>query len=643
MKTALLRPRWSSRLHARLIFAIGAALVLIDGARMTIGYRDDRAQAQSQVRAYLSEVTQHRAAVLAARLGDVMQATRASAWFLGSGHLAFDDPTLLDALTGTVQQTPLIYGSAVALPPNVDHRALYVHRKGEQLVRIAHAEQRVEYADQHWFSDAVAADKPIWSAPYFDRELGETRMVTYSVPWTYPRGGTAVLTADLQLDTLDIGWSSPWGGSTRIVDGSGRYLASSGDVSPQHDSVFDAAKALGVSALQQAGEEMQRGGSGIVRTHDPRFGGEAVWISWAPIGGTDWSLMALLYEDRVLANARAQLLHQFLLSLAALALVLGVLVAVTRRLTRPLDALRRVARAVRHGDHSQRTGVPARRDEVAQFAHAFDGMLDALQVSQDERLREAERRQHIEGELAAARELQRRLLPPDWPQWSRNAGPTPGFAFHGLCEPATLMSGDFYDAFRLDENTISLCVADVCGKGSAAALYMAMVYTRLRDFSASGRSPAQILAETNRMLCDEREDGMFVTLVLVHYRWRDGQLAFACAGHPPPLIVRHDGSIETLTERDGLVGAFADSHYHNAQAQLGLGDSLLLYSDGITEAGPDADRMYGAARLHDSARRAADLPLDVLCSTIVGEVLEHCGHTPGDDITLLAARRLAAS
>lgn len=643
MKAALLRPRWSSRLHVRLIFAIGAALVLIDGARMAIGYRDDRAQAQSQVRAYLLEVTRHRAAALAARLGDVMQATRASAWFLGSGHLAFDDPTLLDALTGTLQQTPLIYGSAVALPPSVDHRALYVYREGNQLVRIAHAEQRLDYADQHWFSDAVAADKPIWSAPYFDRDLGQTRMVTYSVPWTFPRGGTAVLTADIQLDTLDIGWSSPWGGSTRIVDGSGRYLASSGDVSPRQDSVFSAAKALGVSALQQAGEEMLRGRSGIVRTHDPRFGGQAVWISWAPISGTRWSLMALLYEDRVLANARAQLLHQFLLSLAALTLVLGVLVAVTRRLTRPLDALRRVARAVRHGDHSQRSGVPARRDEVAQFAHAFDGMLDALQVSQDERLREAQARQRIEGELAAARELQRRLLPPDWSQWSRAAGPTPGFAFHGVCEPATLMSGDFYDAYRLDDDTIALCVADVCGKGSAAALYMAMVYTRLRDFSAPGRSPAQILADTNRLLCDEREDGMFVTLVLAHYRWRDGSLGYACAGHPSPIIVRRDGSVETLTARDGLVGAFADSRYHDAQAQLGLGDSLLLYSDGITEAGPDAGPMYGMTRLQGSASRAANLPLDALSRAIVDDVLAHCGQSPGDDITLLVARRLAAS
>ena len=637
------RPRapWRARLHWRLILAIGIPLMLVEGVRMYVGYHDDRAQAQQQVHDYLVEMTRQRAETLASRLAAVMQATRSAAWFLGSAHVAYDRDTLLDVLAGVADQLPLIYGSAVAFPPDSGHGAYYVHKGPAGLERIDYAERGVDYSEQDWFARATASRAPTWSPPYFDTGIGDTRMVTYSVPWRLADGGEAVITADIALDTLDIGWTSPWGGASRIIDAEGVYLAHSANLPPQQPDIFTAATALGIPELAQVGMDMRRGGSGIMRAYDPRFDDAAVWMSWAPISGTGWSLMAILYEERVLANAREQLLHQLLLSMSALALALGALVWATRRLTRPLGDLRRVALAVRHGDHSQRTGVGTTGDEIGQFAQAFDGMLDALDATQAERLREARQRQRMEGELAAARDIQRRLLPPPWPEWSARAGATPGFEFHGLCEPATLMSGDFYDVYRLDADSVALVVADVCGKGTAAALYMALVRTRLRDFDSADHGPAATLAAVNHALVEEGHGGMFVTVFLGHYRHADGRLDYACAGHPPPLLARADGRIEMLACRGGLVGAFDDITYADSRILLDAGDTLLAYSDGITEAGTRTDALYGTERLHAKLAALHRQPLGALATGIVDDVLAWSGGQPRDDITLLAVSRTA--
>jgi sigma-B regulation protein RsbU (phosphoserine phosphatase) len=634
-------PPWWSRLHVRLIVAIGVPLVLFEGARMLISYREDRAEAEAKIRAYLVEVTRQRAEVLTSRLTDVMQATRSAAWFLSTMELGTERATMQKVLSGVVEQSPLIYGSAVAFPPESLRAAFYVHRSGGGLRRIDYADSSIDYSRQEWFLRSTRQETPYWSAPYFDAGIGDTRMVTYSVPWHASAGPSAVLTADVALDALDIGWTSPWGGSSRVVDPHGVYLAHSGDVAPSMEGVLAAARELGLDELDRAGRSMIQGESGVRYVRDPDDATGMFWISYAPIGATGWSLMALIDEDRVLAKARAELLHQLALSVGALLLALVTLAGATKRLTRPLDALRRVAGAIGRGDHSERAGVPSAGGEIGEFASMFDRMLDALEATQAERLEEARRRQRIEGELSAARDMQRRLLPPSWPEWSRRAGHTPGFTFHGVCQPATLVSGDYYDVYMLDGDTVALVVADVCDKGIAAALYMAMVRTHLRAFGEAGGSPARTLGEVNRALASEAYDGMFVTVLLAHYHLREGVIDFACAGHPPPLIARAGGDVESLTARGELLGAFDGVEYTDARASLGEGDTLVLYSDGVTEAGEGAGSLYGAARLRAVLASSAEQPLDVLCAEILGDVLAHCDGEPDDDITLLAVRRAA--
>lgn len=636
------QPRWRARLSLRLVLAIALSLILIEGLRMVVSYHDDSQVAQQHVRALLIEATRERAQMLSARLADVMQATHSAAWFLSSTDLNYKPSTLLNVATGVVKQSPLIYGSAVAFPSASGHGAFYVHRDDSGIMRIDYAQRGVDYSQQQWFKRAHQSGIARWSKPYFDSDIGNATMVTYSMPWPLAGGGNAVITADVTLSTLTriIEWHCPWDCSIRIVGKQGRYLAHVGNIEPVANDVFTAASTDRFVKLAKAARHMTSGQSGLAHVHDARHPDDMLWVSYAPIGGTGWSLMALASEKSVLADAREQLLHQLLLSLAALLLVLTVVIVLTRYLTRPLDALRRVAGAVSAGDHSQRAGIRSSSDEISQFAQTFDDMLDTLETTQTERLREAQKRHRLEGELAVAHDLQRRLLPPPWAEWCREAGIQPGFTFHGLCRFATLMSGDFYDVYLLDDNTVALVVADICDKGTPAALYMAQVRTHLRDFATPDRKPAETLAAVNDALTAGHNDGMFATLLLMHYRWKDGQLDYACAGHLPAMIARADGSVERLGTRNEIVGAFAGIEYHNAHTQIGKGETLLLYTDGITEAPDHHGSLYGLERLQAQLQNAAAQPLDSLCATLRDEVMAWCANEPKDDMTLLAVRSL---
>lgn len=642
MTTRRLRPPWQARLAARLALVIGLALVGVEGLRMGFGYHEDRVEAERQARAFLVEVTRQRAEAIASRLATVMQATRSAAWFLGSEHLDGKAETAFETIAGVIEQAPDIYGSAIAFPQTAGGALYYIGKIEGKATRVRNTDAELHFTEREWFTGPVASGKPYWTAPYYDDGIGETQMVTYSVPWKTPEGATAVVTADIALADFDTGWESPWGGASRIVDRTGTYLSKSGDIRAPEENIFAVAEKLDLPEVREAGKAMQRGDSGLLEVPVPNVPGGSVWMSWAPIHGTEWSLLALLYEGRVLANAQAQLLHQLLVSLAALFTGLLILAFATRRLTRPLDELRRVADAIQQGDHSQRALDTGRHDEIGQFARTFNAMLDTLAESQADRLQEAEARQRIEGELGAAREIQRRLLPPPWPEWSALAGPTPGFEFHGLCEPATIMSGDFYDAWMLDADTVALVIADVCGKGTAAALYMTLARTHLRDFSRPGRGPGATLADVNRALVEGRHEGMFLTLILAHYHWRDGRFDYVTAGHPPPCVLRANGAVEMPGGHSALVGAFAELEYAQQQVALTPGDSVLLYTDGVTEAADADGALYGNERLATLLGEHVGANPTGLCDAVVTDVLGYAQGEAQDDVTLLALRRTPA-
>lgn len=675
-----MQPPFFQRLHVRLILAIGLPLLLLNGGQVVFEYRFDKRDAIAAMQAYLRETTRERAAGVDAEFAAIAQVARSSATFL-SGYGDDNEAQLARLLRNNLEQHPLIYGSAVAFVPEVRRSAQYAYRGPQGVTYMDIARDAYDYTQSDWFEHPLAAGKPTWSRPYYDEGAGNVMMVTYSVPWSQNGKVQGVVTLDIALDDLPLHEVGNWGGQASIVGARGTFLSRSGLQGPPNDTVFEVAQRLGLPELSEVAKRMLAGESGVVRLPEPQVGEGVNWLAYAPIPTTGWGLMARVSEARVLENANQQLRRHLLMSLGGTALILLLLMLVARYMTRPLVRLSAIAQAVGQGNVSLRAGSVRSRDEIGQFARVFDQMLDDLRVAVAGRLREATSRQAIESEVALARDIQRELLPHVFPPFPALAGQ---FDLYALCNPATTMSGDFYDYFLLDEHTVVLVIADVCGKGMPAALYMALARTTLRNFSVPGRAPAQVLADVNRALASDNAGCMFVTVFCAHYSIASGRLRYASAGHPAPWLMRHDGSHEALSVSGDLLGVFPDAQFDEGETTLAPGDVLLLYTDGVTESaarggdeaavspspshdapgssqglavpgvnasgdtvpvaadapGMDAEREpFGDERLLALLQETAHAPVDVLCQGLAAAVLTHCRGEPDDDLTLLALRR----
>lgn len=241
------------------------------------------------------------------------------------------------------------------------------------------------------------------------------------------------------------------------------------------------------------------------------------------------------------------------------------------------------------------------------------------------------RQSRTEQELLAAHEVQKRFMP-------RGVPKMPGFTFAAHYEPSRDVGGDLYDFIPLDDNRIGIVVGDVSGKGFAAALVMAWVASQLRLAAHLEDSPAKVLTRVNRNLLEARQDDLFVTLFYgILDRWTM-TIQFCNAGHVPPMV-RHspDGKVEIIDSGAGLpVGMVPDARFEEGQIYLEGGDTLVLVSDGVTEAMNTQKKMFGIERLRLSIAHSSANPTD-----LVGIILNDLRNfiqqeVQYDDITIVA-------
>ena len=228
-----------------------------------------------------------------------------------------------------------------------------------------------------------------------------------------------------------------------------------------------------------------------------------------------------------------------------------------------------------------RDGRVSGRDEIGRFVGTFNQMVGDLKENVEVRVRETAARQAMERELQIAREIQTSLLPMARPPFPHRRE----FTLDAQTVPAKIMAGDFFDFWFVEDDVLALVMADVSGKGVPAALFMAVGRTVLRNFSVPGQSPAQVLSVANHVMAAQNEKNMFITVFYGHYHVRTGELVFANGGHPPPYLVRRDGTVLELDAPAGpLVGVLPDAEYGESRETLGPGELLVLYTDGATEA-----------------------------------------------------------
>lgn len=246
----------------------------------------------------------------------------------------------------------------------------------------------------------------------------------------------------------------------------------------------------------------------------------------------------------------------------------------------------------------------------------------------------------IKNDLAIAGEIQQTILPRSFPPFPEL---TEVVDIYASMTPAKDVGGDFYDFFQIDDERIGLVIADVSGKGVPASLFMAVSRTLLRATALRGVSSAECLTYANKLLCKESLESMFVTVFYGIYHYKTGMMDYTNAGHNPPYLLRGGRTVECLPVASNfVVGVFDDIEFESNTLTFGIGDTLLLYTDGVTEAFNDKREQFSESNLQDilASMHESSSAKEVVTS-VLQSVKTFSGDYPqSDDITLLSLQRI---
>jgi phosphoserine phosphatase RsbU/P len=264
---------------------------------------------------------------------------------------------------------------------------------------------------------------------------------------------------------------------------------------------------------------------------------------------------------------------------------------------------------------------------------SFDELTHAVEAQRRASAEKLESERRSAQELVIAKEVQVRLFPRMSPQLS-------SLEYAGACIPARAVGGDYYDFLSLGPDRLGFVIADVAGKGIAAALLMANLQANLRSqFALALEQPQRLLQKVNRLFCDNTPDGGFATMFFGDYDDSSGFLRYVNCGHLCALLLRRNGSLERLESTSTVLGIFKEWECDVAECTLRSGDLLALYTDGITESLNHGDEEFGEERLVEALRKHRHQTPQALLTSIVEEVRSYSPYEQHDDITMIVAKR----
>ena len=307
-----------------------------------------------------------------------------------------------------------------------------------------------------------------------------------------------------------------------------------------------------------------------------------------------WRLMLIIPRAELFADARALLYRQLWLGALGLLALVAAISIVASGIARPVHALAAAVDGARDGDLDFRLPDTPRRDEIGVLTEALRKLRDSLQTHIRLRADSLAAQARLEHELEIAASIQQSMLP-------REAAVTslpPGALVAAALLPARQVGGDLYDYFTLRDDNVLFAFGDVSDKGVPAALFMARLSGLLRVLGAAGEMPDRLLAGINARLVEQNDACMFVTVGCGLLNVRTGQVRYASAGHEPPLLRELGGAVRPWNADNGpAIGIDSAVEYQLREGYVAPGDTLVLFTDGVTEAADDQGALFGVERL----------------------------------------------
>ena len=498
----------------------------------------------------------------------------------------------------------------------------YYVRLGTNLVRTLASQLDAEELERYYATGEV--DDAYYVTQDFIRDMADNNDVEYLyVVRPHGTGVTFLFDSDMDVDT-DGSYSE--GGYCAL----GSYVDLVGEFADNLDNLL---AGLPVEPIIQ---------------WDESYG----WLMTAmtPVLHSDGSMAGYVMAD-ISMNEVMNTQRDFLLVLATLltaltiAFILLFLFITRKHVIRPIDLLTQATAAFIQNNEAELAAGTATvnipeihtRDEVELLANAFQKMQEDMISYIRSFMAVTAEKERIGAELNVATQIQADMLPSIFPAFPERSE----FDIYAGMTPAKEVGGDFYDFFLVDDDHLALVIADVSGKGVPAALFMVIAKTLLKNAVQMGLSPKAALEKVNNQLCENNEAEMFVTVWLGVYEISSGRLTAANAGHEYPAIRRAGGQFELFKDRHGFVLAGMEgARYREYELELGVGDSLFVYTDGVAEATDGTNTLYGTDRMLAALNRNRGLEPEKLLHQVKADIDRFVGSAPQfDDITMLALQR----
>jgi sigma-B regulation protein RsbU (phosphoserine phosphatase) len=605
-------------------FLVSREFVLEDAFRIAIGTADSHAREIEEIVRSVEEGTRLLASTLE--------------------HTSVDATEMERLIRAFVDGNPRLYGSAVALAPEREVYAPYYYRTGGETRRLDLAANGYRYWEKDWYRAAVSSGDSQWSEPYFDEGGGDVLMVTYSVPVYRTEGGDrkliAVVTADLATAWLrEVVESEDLEGAAYAI-----VLSRKGHVLAHPDPRYVVSDKTALELMRPEAEPenreilemMLRGEEGFAPFFD-RYLGKRARVAFRPVGGAGWSFAAIYPEDELFQDVHQLAREEVVIFGAELACLVGLVALLASRLTRPLTELSASAGELALGNLDGALPPVRSADEIGALTSAFHRMRESLKSYIRDLEATTKAKQRLESELQIARRIQVDMLPAA----SAGGRPGDGYELHAILEPARHVGGDLYEHLIVDGRLVFV-VGDVSGKGVGAALFMARAKTMFHAIAPREPDLSRVLDAVNRGLCQENEQGMYVTLFAGALDVATGALTYASAGHDAPVLLSA-GADPRFLEVDGgpVVGLLEGVVYAAQRTALAPGDALVLYTDGVSEALDENGDFFTGERLRELLKRAPG-GAEAVARGVYDAVKAFAGKAPqSDDITVMVVRYTA--
>jgi sigma-B regulation protein RsbU (phosphoserine phosphatase) len=399
--------------------------------------------------------------------------------------------------------------------------------------------------------------------------------------------------------------------------------------------VYSLAEARGDARLREIGRQMIRGKTGFVSINSI-VTGKKCWMVYAPLSSSGWSLGVLFPQDELMADVTSLNRTVLFLGMAGFLFLLVVIVLIAGSITRPLRGLAMATEDIATGNLDIEVPAVKSQDEVGKLAESFTYMKSSLKQYIKKLTETTAAKERIESELKIARDIQMGILPKIFPPFPDRHE----FDIYATIEPAKEVGGDFYDFFLMDDDHLCFAIGDVSGKGVPASLFMAATKTLIKATARDGITPDEILTRVNNELCCGNDACMFVTIFCGILNTKTGEIIYANGGHNPPLIARLGGEVLFLKQSGGVVvGAIEDLTFKTEKLVLQPGDSLFMYTDGVTEAINEREELFSEERLKNEIITLQKKSIQELVAGIMQEIKVFSQGMPqADDITMMILR-----